>query len=193
MNAGRAFAAIPASQWLGTEPLWSNGRFSIRATCGQCGHVKEISFSKRVSPDVAIPKIRQAGWTITGKNKCPECSKPKRENAVKSVAAPIAKIDPAKASDAAKRVRRLVYQALEDYYDDAKKCYRPSFSDATIAKELGASEAFVKSVRESDFGPIAVPTEVQELCGKLDGLAGSVASFQASLDALYEKNGWDRA
>lgn len=66
-------------------------------------------------------------------------------------------------SEAAKKAKRLIYQCLEDYYDDQAKAYRPGHCDESIAKETGASVAFVREIREADFGPIGMPSELREL------------------------------
>lgn len=95
-------------------------------------------------------------------------------------------------SDAAKKVKRLIYQALEEYYDDSKKAYRPGHSDERIAKEVGAAVEFVKSIRETDFGPQAAPTEVQAMLEKIIGAETTIATLRREFDAMVLRNGWAR-
>jgi len=93
-------------------------------------------------------------------------------------------------SEAAKKVKRLIYMALEDYYDDAKKQYKSGHTDATIAKELGTSESFVKTIRESDFGPLAIPPEIAAIRAEITNAASLVGKLQTKLNDLCKNNGW---
>lgn len=94
-------------------------------------------------------------------------------------------------SDAAKRAKRMVYQALEDYYDDTKKAYRPGYSDESIAKETGAALDFVRRIREEDFGPLGVPPELQTLIDHAASLREEIgtafASYQSRLDSFNSR------
>lgn len=93
----------------------------------------------------------------------------------------------APASDAARKARRLVYMALEERYDDAAKRYRPGHSDATIAKELGVSVESVKATRESDFGPLGVPPELESMMGELASAARDLEALRAATVAGQER------
>ena len=77
----------------------------------------------------------------------------------------------------------MVYMALEDYYDEAKKAYKPGYSDKKISEETGASEAIVAQIRQQDFGPLGPPSEFAEIYA-------SVTELKARLDKLAVANGW---
>jgi hypothetical protein len=68
-------------------------------------------------------------------------------------------------SDSAKVLRRKVYEALEDAYDERFKRYKTKlkgeFTDASIAKTVGCSVDLVTKIRDEFFGPAtrAEPTE----------------------------------
>lgn len=70
-------------------------------------------------------------------------------------------------SDAAKVMRRNVYEALEEAYDETKKRYRIKlkgvFSDETIAAAVGCSVGLVEKVREEFFGPADQTEPVEEI------------------------------
>ncbi len=107
-------------------------------------------------------------------------------------------------SDNAKRCHRLVMQALEDFYDEKQKCYRPGHSDTSIANEIGVSKASVIKTREEYSGPLVekMPPEVGELIREIRVLKGELANFYEdkmkainSLDSrivnLCRNKGWD--
>lgn len=60
--------------------------------------------------------------------------------------------NPPAMSPDAKKAHRLVMGALEDFYDEAKKRYRPGHTDQSIADEVGVAPAAVAKVREEFFG-----------------------------------------
>ena len=88
---------------------------------------------------------------------------------------------PAEQTEAAKRMRRFVYQALEGYYDDTARAYRPGHSDSSIASDTGAAEAFVRQIREQDFGPLAMPAELSAIMDAV--MAAQQQAKEASAEA----------
>lgn len=85
-------------------------------------------------------------------------------------------------SEAAKKAKRLIYQCLEDYYDDKAKAYRPGYSDERVAKETGAAVGFVREIREADFGPLGCPPELQAVAAEIE--AARKELLMAREDAL---------
>lgn len=154
---------------------------TARITCNQCSAHDEWNLARPPEPNILKRHFIVRGWDIGKKAICPQCKAKKKVS--KAMAKPTPPInygepivEPAamvsaraqkpqraaaanpseasEASDAAKKAKRMIYMALEDYYDEVKKAYRNGHSDKSIAKEVGSSEAFVRSIRESDFGPI---------------------------------------
>ena len=131
-------------------------------------------------PDIIRKHFIIRGWELRKKPRCPTCATKREKNMTKIANAPADQPPP---SDAAKRARRMVYMALEDYYDEGKKAYKPGYSDKTIAKDTGASEAVVAAIREQDFGPVGPPNEIAEILE-------AVKALTARLDKLMDANGW---
>jgi len=171
------------------EVLTVTGKGQIaRLVCAQCGAKQEWRFDRRPPPEACRKHFHVQGWNLSKKPLCPECAKPKEKV---SMTANITPIKPApEQSEAAKKVKRLIYMALEDYYDDAKKQYKSGHTDATIAKELGTSESFVKTIRESDFGPLAIPPEIAAIRAEITNAASLVGKLQTKLNDLCKNNGW---
>lgn len=204
--------AVP-SRWTGAyAPLEllrdERGRFA-RAQCDACGSHDERRFGEPC-PDPNVLKKWFVGWRFRTKATCNQCMTPPRKppkppkpkpiierkqkvkpimtrNVVSLTSEPKPKVEP---TDAAKKAKRLVYQALEDYYDDAHKQYRRGHSDETVAKETGAAMEFVRSIREADFGPIGPPSELDALKLEVIALGREVGEIIEKIERLYKRNGW---
>lgn len=189
-SASAAVAARAAKgDYDGLFAAFRAGRFVVTATCERCAASQEWTTPRAFDSDAVVAKARRAGWKTGRHVVCAECQKIRKEPKMTETPKPAAKAnakgepaqpwlrdppvepapapepEPAKAepSDAAKRARRLIYMALEDYYDDTAKRYRAGHSDASIAEEVGVAVSVVASIRESDFGPLGVPEEIADL------------------------------
>lgn len=182
-----------------------------RAECSSCGAHDERRFGEPC-PEPNVLKKWFVGWRFRTRATCPACmtpARPPKPKPPKKPPVPIKrkeKVQPAmtrnvislttepkpkpEATDAAKKAKRLVYQALEDYYDDVHKQYRSGYSDETVAKETGASPEFVRSIREADFGPLGPPSELDALKLEVIQLGREVGEIIEKIQRLYKKNGW---
>lgn len=190
---------IPEREWRGLVPSFASGRFHLLAKCSEPGCTNERVWTARTvfDPKGAVARVHSNGWETGKRVICPAClNKKKKEKAEMpkperpTLAAVWPKEEPANdapaqpvPSDAAKRAKRMVYMALEDYYDDSKKGYKSPHSDASIAKELGVSEALVAKIREEDFGPLAEPSELAALRKELGDAVLTVADVKAKFNA----------
>lgn len=106
--------------------------------------------------------------------------------------ATVSPIKPAESetTDQAKKIKRMVYMFLEDCYDDNKKAYKDKHSDASLAKEIGASEAFIAKIREQDFGPLKAPSEFQEIRKDVTLLASEIGKMQTRLNEIARLRNW---
>lgn len=181
---------------------------------GECGDEHVETFDKKLPVEIVRKKLMQRGWNLAKQPICSPCSnKAKEQREPKPMAT--APVTPPDRSDAAKKAKRMIYMALEDYYDEAKKTYRPGHTDASISEATGASVEFVKRIREEDFGPLAEPGEIVEfratiaafgerignfetdartLKGALDitaeQLRSGLANLTAQIDRIAKRNGW---
>lgn len=171
---------------------------TLHIPCRKGRHVVDVKVKPGLAPDGVVKHMLNHGWTCGTNPVCPEHSrKPRKSNhqpqhaqkdAPAMATAPDTKPQP---TDAAKRAKRMVYQALEDYYDDTKKAYRPGHSDDTIAKETGASLDFVRKIREEDFGPLGIPPELQTLIDHVASLRSEIttacSSYQVRIDSINSR------
>lgn len=109
---------------------------------------------------------------------------------LKAPAKPAVSASASVAPEDAKRNKRIVIVALEDYYDEAKRAYRDGRSDAALATELDLAPTFVASVREEFYGKMAEPDGVAALRAELANAVKSVEAINRKLDDLCARNGW---
>lgn len=110
---------------------------------------------------------------------------PKKETPMPAVAAPPA---PTVISDEARNARRLATMMLEEHFDVATGRFRDGWTDEKIAKETGAAVQFVTKRREEDFGPLKMPSEIEQERARLDALEARVDAYEKH--AAIEIGGW---
>ena len=176
---------------------------TLHVPCAKGNHVVDVKVKPGIAPDSVVKHMLNHGWTCGSNPVCPDHSRkgrkpaaavtpepqpPVQEEAPAMATAPDLKPQP---TDAAKRATRMIYQALEDYYDEHSKDYRPGNSDDTIAKETGASVEFVRKIHEEYFGPIGIPPELQTLIDHAASLRSEMtqafASYQTRLDSFQTR------
>lgn len=165
------------------------GTMKARAECAACGVHRDWEITTRAPPERVRKHYAGLGWGIGRRLTCPECMK-KKEKPKMSVV-PIAKPEPVAANtDAAKKNKRLVIVALEDYFDESTKRYRDSHDDDTVAKELGLAPGFVAMVREEFYGKMAEPDEVTALRGEVSKMMAAAQALTTKLADMAKRNGW---
>jgi len=146
-----------------------------------CECHKDFPVIGRPKPAEPIYKsARQAGWSITKKVAlCPEHSG-KRRTAKEKV--PMPQLTP--------DLRRAIFRAIDNHYDEAAQCYRGIITDEIIAGETGATVDDVASVREENFGPadnpifMEVAARLAEAEKKRDQATAMIADGKAMLDKV---------
>lgn len=161
--------------------------------CAQCGGRETWRINGRRPPPEILPKhFQQKGWSTRKRPTCPACTiKNKEAQKMNAKVEPLVKAHtPAANSDAARKNKRLVIVALEDYFDEAAKRYRSGKSDEAVAEELSLAPAFVKMVREEFYGKLAEPEDIAQMRDELAKLMINVSNAQKRLADLTQRNGW---
>lgn len=134
--------------------------YSIR--CCKCGAMEKVSSNTRAGtmpPEGVAQKFRSKGWLVgnrEGGDICPKCidaaKKPraKKESNVVHLQAPVIVADPPR--EMKREDRRLIFSKIEDVYLDEKQGYSSGWSDKKVADDLGVPLAWVRSIREENFG-----------------------------------------
>jgi hypothetical protein len=121
-----------------------------------CGMSQRLHYPITNPLKVTINRYEQMGWTIK-KNRQPVCATcNEKETAVALKPAPI-QVGPDP------KIARRIFACLDEYFDDAKKVYRPGWSDEGVAKHLGVSLEIVTNIRKSAYGELAENPEVVKL------------------------------
>ena len=149
---------------------------ALVAKCDKCGFQASeyVSTSDKFDTDGVgqrarvIRKFENLGWSFRNhKATCPGCMKASRaaqmrflhspkgapmptENVTKFPPLPPAGVKPMGKSD-----RRVIFIKLDEVYQDEKKGYLPGWTDQRVATDLGIPEAWVKEIREENFGSVS--------------------------------------
>lgn len=174
------------------EIITLHGAQTGRVECCECGGQMDWVYPSRVPPERIKKYFIGQGWLLRKRATCPTCNFTRKEKPAMSAQPAKPNLVAVPNSDAAKKNKRLVILALEDYFDEAVCRYRNGKTDADVAKELDLAEGFVASVREEFFGKLAEPDEIGPLRAKLANAEKELAEIKAGLDALTVKNGWSR-
>lgn len=132
---------------------------AVIACCSQCGHTEKISannYSGSIPPEAAANRFRHSGWFISnkdGKDVCPKCRVEKKNIKIvkeSNVVELAVKTDPPR--QMTKEDRRLIFAKIDEVYLDESKGYSSGWSDKKVASDLGVPSAWVRTIREENFG-----------------------------------------
>jgi hypothetical protein len=187
-------------------------RSGYKITCCRCGRVEELVASGHTGslPQTVInKKFQQKGWKTGRKAVGPCCLAPKpakfiAEEAMKSAPtlpkvptktidsvatqinsqSPVA-IEPPREMTAADK--RKVFRAIDDQWDEGKGRYIGAASDQHIADTLGVPRAWVREVREENFGKSQRNEDIDKLIGDAKNLRAEAARNAATALDLATK------
>ena len=181
-------------------------------TCNSCGKQDKLISSK---PSGALPAIMVAkkfierGWVAGARvrdDRCPACQAlvkaPKKKIETAQViemtqpqktlppevvsSAPIMTIkraDPPPVME--KEDRRIIFAEIDTNYIDEQKGYAEGWNDARVAKGLNVPLAWVRELRDANFGP-EIGTSVLDNVKKIDEAIERGRNFIVRLDQLLE-------
>lgn len=196
MTSGAPYKPISLPPMTGGRPR----PFQV-ITCTECGtQGRKIAHRGQLPPQAIEKFFKGEGWQISRAEQgvCPACVKKsqaerrakqalknsERSNEMASKpTAPAAQPAPEK-SPAVKASLAELYLALDEHFDVPAKRYRSGYSDKRIADILGLSEAFVRQRRETDFGPIAEDTFVQDVLAPLMQIKGMIRETASRLGEM---------
>ncbi len=144
--------------------------------CSQCNADQKIvaaNHTGSLPPEASARKFRQLGWEV-GKNRshdtCPACVAKRKikltvvaENkdmGLKDLAAQLPKA-------MSREDKRLIFGKIDGVYLDEKRGYENGWSDLKVAEDLGVPLAWVKTVREADFGPEGLSADARTVLSEL--------------------------
>lgn len=178
-------------------------KHGLELVCGACGktefHVSAGGLDQ--NPAVyAANLFAQKGWDVGARaadDRCPACAaKARAEKRAKADArkeapmpSPTAVADPPRQMDL--KDRPIILAKLVEVYVGPEVGYDRGWSDKRVAEDLGVPRAWVKELREANFGPARDNEEIRELLAKvevsvklaeeIDGRAKAAATDATSL------------
>jgi hypothetical protein len=176
---------------------------AYRIRCSRCPAEDSVSANGPASlPSVAIArKFEAKGWTVSersaGHDVCPKCvdeeKKLKREQSVKHEKSVAAVVVPPTAPKAepppqmTREERRIIFEKLNEVYIDEKTGYAPEWGDGRVAEDLGVAVAWVRMMREENFGPAADNEEIRGLVKQAKACSDEVKKHADTLEHLKEQ------
>ena len=103
--------------------------------CTRKGCRSRFRTSKPTTPDAVVHKAREKGWNINLANKTAVCPEHRDES---------------KPREMSKDQKRAIWREIDDNYERDR--YVPGVTDKSIGEKLKFPWAWVKQVREEDFG-----------------------------------------
>ena len=179
-------------------PADGHARSGYLISCFKCHKTEELVASGHTGslPQTVVnKKFQQKGWKTGRKSVCPTCQKPAEEKpmppkVIDSVAtqinsqSPVAIEPPREMSPADKR---KVFRAIDDQWDESKGRYIGAASDQHIADTLKVPRAWVREVREENFGRSQRNEELDKLIGEAKNLRAEAARNAATALDLATK------
>jgi hypothetical protein len=166
------------------------GAMLARVVCASCGGKDEWRVRGLPEPAIVKKHFVRHGWVLKRRATCEVCAARRKEPPMPEVTSKPAPAKLAADSDAAKRNKRLVVLALEDYFDEASSRYRLGHDDESVGKELDLAPGFIALVREEFYGKLAEPDEVGELRQRLISVKVLAEQIEHRLNDLVKRNGW---
>ena len=181
-------------------------------TCNGCGKQDKLVSTKSsgvLPPGMIAKKFSERGWIAGARvrdDRCPACQAlvkaPKKKIETAQViemmqpqktlppevvsSTPIMTIkraDPPPVME--KEDRRIIFAEIDTNYLDEQKGYAEGWNDARVAKGLNVPLAWVRELRDANFGP-EVGTSVLDNVQKIDEAIERGKKFVARLDVLVE-------
>ena len=141
-------------------------------TCTSRSCKKRFRTQKSATQDRVVALAKQKGWKINLSHAtaiCPECSAESTE--------------PRKMS---REHKRKIWRTIDDNYASNK--YVAPATDKSLAEELGVPWAWVKEVREEDFGPAGEDPELIKMIEKLENLDKRVKELEKAGYRIAEES-----
>lgn len=132
-------------------------------TCSKCDAHEAITTNTRsgsMAPEGIAQKFRNKGWIVAnreGHDVCPKCQQKKKiEKSATNIVQmpqpelPVITIEPPR--EMGREDRRLIFAKIDDVYLDERTGYSAGWTDKRVAEDLGVPLAWVRALREENFG-----------------------------------------
>tara|TARA_R110000868_G_scaffold305823_2_gene566850 strand:- start:784 stop:1410 length:627 start_codon:yes stop_codon:yes gene_type:complete len=164
-------------------------RGGYRLHCRDCPATTEMVISgtaRALPPEFVKSKFSQRGWVVADakqRDVCPACSKQKsieRRGNVVALTKPAAD----KPREMTREDKRLVFGKIDAVYLDERRGYENGWSDKRVADDLGVPLAWVRAIREADFGQEGISSDAREVIAAAKKLGEEIDAIDKRFAAL---------
>jgi hypothetical protein len=165
-------------------------RAGYRLTCSACGVKTEMAISgtaRALPPEFVKSKFSQRGWVVADRairDVCPDCAKQKsleRKGNVVAINKPVLAEKP---REMTREDKRLIFGKIDAVYLDEKRGYENGWSDKRVADDLGVPLAWVRTIRETDFGQEGICSDSREVIAAAKKLGEEIDAIDKRFVAL---------
>lgn len=130
----------------------------------------------RKPPDVVFNIARRKGWDINEGKRTFRCPQHQKESKVTTK-----ELD---ARQPTKEQRRAIFREIDDNYSG--RAYATGITDKSIGEKLKCPWAWVKDIREENFGPAGLDPELQAAIRRAEELDAKIAKMETDALAAFE-------
>lgn len=166
--------------------------------CVECGASEKIAtntYGGSMAPEGIAQKFRNKGWVVgsrDGRDVCQNCQRRKRKSRASSLVKQATnmigmtiKADPPR--QMSRDDRRVIFAKLNDVYIDESKGYDGGWSDQRVAKDLGVPLAWVKEIRQENFGLESSNEDARAVVKEAKDLLAEINDRRKKFDEDKEK------
>ena len=151
----------------------------VKCSCEGCTAQIEMPVTnERKPPSVIFNIARRKDWSVNeGKREflCPDHKKGSKMATTPK--------EP-EVRQPTKEQRRLIFREIDENYSG--KCYVSGVTDKSIGEKLKMPWAWVKEIREENFGPAGLDPAIQAAINKVEELEGRITKMETDALAAFE-------
>jgi hypothetical protein len=172
-------------------------RPGYRVNCSKCGTAGEVVCSTQgggLPPEMLRKKFTEKGWAIADnplRDTCPKClsaakDQPKQDERPKVVPIAFAKAAE-KPQEMTREDRRIIFAKLNEVYLDEMRGYEKGWSDSRVADELGTPLAWVREIREENFGAEGLSEDARKAMAQAEEFAKALDALETRAKAFFKE------
>jgi len=142
-----------------------------------CDCKMEIAINEsRKPPDVILNIARRKGWDINEGKRIFRCPEHRKDAKVTTKEADV--------RQPTREQRRAIFREIDDNYSG--RAYVAGVTDKSIGEKLKCPWAWVKDIREENFGPAGLDPDLQAAITKAAELEAKIAKMETEALAAFE-------
>ena len=195
---------------LTTVPYGDTGKMvrGVCVTCGHCGAVEQLPVNnfRNGSGDehdakFVKRKLEARGWKIANRagHRCPKCFSSIKATAARRASenaaaangetpvsvTPIKSLKEVGARMLGREDRRIIFEKLNEVYVNDKVGYGAGWTDEKVATDLGVPRAWVKLIRDENFGDEMANEEIKQKVSEASKVLDEIKQKTAQAEVIW--------